>query len=129
MQLACYHVLKAFSLARRYDKTFEGLLPHFQNKMRKIVAARVDRIEAAMPERMKCPISKCIMRTPVLASDETTYELTQAVVFLKRQNPRDFPLQRGIMGRPMPNQYLTLNRAALEETHEFREQHNMTKPG
>ena len=51
VQMACYRVLKACQMPRRYEKTLGGLLPHFQNKMRKVAKARRTRIEAAMPKR------------------------------------------------------------------------------
>ena len=124
--LALNHIAAAFAMPRKNEKVpSSDPADHAQvihTAIRTYLTKKHARIESIMPDRLRCPITKELMRTPVLATDETTYELEALQSWFETQ--QTFPC-RGPLGRTMTSTSLTLNRAVLDEIAEFTMQYNI----
>ena len=130
-EMALVHIHRAFdSHERSVSADAEAPVYHamlIQNAFKVFLQKKSNNIDKIMPDRLKCPITKELMRTPVLASDETTYELDALLLWFDRNSALRFPC-RGPMGRPMNSTVMTLNRAVVDEIAEFCFLNKMSAP-
>ena len=103
------------------NELVDAFATKIQSAWRKHHSARLTAIDAMMPDRMKCPITKCMMTTPAIASDGVTYEYRTIEEFLRGKS---CPC-KGPMGIAMPSAALVLNRALIEEINDFCVEHHL----
>eukprot|EP00973_Karenia_brevis_P005211 715643-Karenia_brevis.AAC.1 len=123
--LGLHHIQKAMDMPRKVEKVLSSdpawFLVVIQKQARSFLQKKHQFIDSVMPDRLRCPITKCIMTTPAIATDGVTYEFRTIEVFLQG---KQFPC-KGPMGIQMPAANLVLNRALIEEIRDFCSEHNL----